>query len=86
MEIEIWLDVDEVNPEDVEIIEKRFNEWYTNGAEARYGRPRYEYLTVLEKPFRYQVDLGQADFTQAFQALHGKLYRYGVKVFVHFLH
>ena len=63
MEIEIWLDVEEADPNDIPEIEKRFNEWYKAGAEARYGHPRYEYLAVLDKPFRYQVDLGLADFT-----------------------
>jgi len=86
MEIEIWLDVEEADPKDIPEIEKRFNEWYKAGSEARYGHPHYEYLAVLDKPFRYQVDLGLADFTRAIQQLHGKLYRFGVKVFVHFMH
>ena len=86
MEAEIWLDVDEADPKDIPEIEKRFNEWYKTGSEARYGKACYEYLTVLDKPFRYQVDFGQADFTKAIQQLHGKLYRFGVKVFVHFMH
>lgn len=86
MEIEILLDVDDADPKELPEIEKRFKAWYKAGSEARYGKPCYEYLAVLEKPYRYQVDLGQADFTRALQELHGKLYRFGVKVFIHFMH
>ena len=86
MEIEILLDVDEADPKDLPEIEKRFNDWYNAGSEARYDKPCFDYLAVLDKPYRYQVNLGQADFTRAIQQLHGKLYRYGVKVFIHFMH
>ncbi|ADH86596.1 hypothetical protein [Desulfurivibrio alkaliphilus] len=86
MEVEILLDVDEVKPEDLPQVEQRFRKWYDEGSEARYGRHRFEYLQELDKPFRYQVDFGQADPTRALQHLHGKLFPYGVKVFVHFLH
>jgi len=86
MEAEIWLDVAEAAPGDLAEIEKRFQEWYKAGEEARYGKPCFGVLSVLEKPFRYQVDFGQADFSKAIQELHGRLYRFGVKIFVHFLH
>ena len=86
MEAEILLDVEEVKPEDLPEVEKRFRQWYAAGSEARYGRPRFEYLQALEKHFRFQVNFGQADPTLALQQLHGKLFRYGVKVFVHFMH
>ncbi|MDZ7641302.1 MAG: hypothetical protein U5J62_04655 [Desulfurivibrio sp.] len=85
MEAEIMLDVDEVKPEDLPEVEKRFRQWYAEGSEARYGRSRYEYLQELEKPYRYLINFGQADSTQALQLLHGRLFRYGAKVFVHFL-
>jgi predicted nucleotidyltransferase len=85
MEAEIWLDVEEADPKDLPEVEKRFKDWYATGAEARYNKPCFTFLTVL-KPFRYQVDFGQADLTQAIQGLHSKLYRFGVKVFVHFMH
>lgn len=86
MEAEILLDVDEVKAEDLPQVEQRFRQWYQEGSEARYGRHNFEHLQVLDKPYRFQVDFGQADPTRALQQLHGKLYRYGVKVFVHFLH
>ena len=86
MEAEIWLDVAEADPKDLPEVEKRFKDWYAAGAEARYNKPCFTFLSVLDKPYRYQVDFGQADLTQAIQGLHGKLYRFGVKVFVHFMH
>lgn len=86
MEIEIMLDVDEADPKDLPEIEKRFQAWFRAGAEARYGRPCYEYLAAMDKPYRYQVDLGQADFVKALQDLHGKLYRFRVKTFIHFIY
>jgi hypothetical protein len=86
MEAEIWLDVEGADPGDLAEIERRFQEWYRSGAEARYSKPCFAFLTVLPKPFRYQVDFGQADFSRAIQELHGRLYRFGVKIFVHFLH
>lgn len=86
MEVEILLDVDEAEPAQYDEIEQRFRQWYAEGSEARYGRACYQRLTELKKRFRYQVDFGQADATRALQTLHGKLYRFGVKVFVHFLH
>lgn len=86
MEVEILLDVDEADPATYDDIEKRFRQWYQDGTEARYGRACYQHLSELKKRFRYQVDFGQADGTRALQELHSKLYRFGVKVFVHFLH
>jgi len=86
MEVEILLDVEEADPQNLPEIEKRFNDWYKQGTEPRYGKSCFEYLTVLDKPYRYQVDFGQADAMRAIQELHGRLYRFGVKVFVHFLH
>ncbi|MFZ5775938.1 MAG: hypothetical protein ACOY3Z_10690 [Thermodesulfobacteriota bacterium] len=86
MEAEIWLDVEEADPGNLPEIEKRFMEWYRAGEEARYNKPCFEFLAVLEKPHRYQVDFGQSDFTRAIQDLHARLHRFGVKVFIHFLH
>lgn len=86
MEAEIWLDVAEADPNDLPEIEKRFKDWYTVGAEARYNKPCFSFLAVLDKPYRYQVDFGQADLVRAIQELHSKLYRFGVKIFVHFMH
>ncbi len=84
MDLEILLDVEGADPKDLPEIERRFFDWYKTGAEARYNKHSYQYLSTLDKPFRYQVDVGQADAIKALQTLHGKLYRFGVKVFVHF--
>ena len=86
MEVEILLDIEEVKPEDLPEVENRFRQWYSEGSETRYGRYRFEHMAVLAKPHRFQVNFGQADPTRALQQLHGKLFPYGVKVFVHFLH
>lgn len=86
MEAEIWLDVAETPPENLPEVEKRFKEWYAAGAEARYDKPCFGFLTPLDQPHRYQMDFGTADLVKAIQALHGRLYRYGVKVFIHFMH
>ncbi|MDA8165550.1 MAG: hypothetical protein M0017_11030 [Desulfobacteraceae bacterium] len=84
MEVEIWLDLSEANPEDHEVIHKRFLSWYAEGAEVRYGKSPYGQLTDLGDPSRFRVDLGQADPLTAIRDLHARLHRHGVKVFVHF--
>jgi len=86
MEIEIRMDVSEVNKDDYPQIEKRFKAWYEEGAEVRYDKACYGSLTPLEQPFSFRVDLGRVDTIAAIRDLHGRLYRFGVKVFVHFLH
>jgi hypothetical protein len=84
MEIELWLDVEEADPENLPEIEKRFRKWYEDGAMPRYNRHCLGHLASLDKPYRYLLDLGQADFVKSIQALHGKLYSFGVKVFISF--
>ncbi|MEJ2032686.1 MAG: hypothetical protein P8Y63_06545 [Deltaproteobacteria bacterium] len=84
MEVEIFLDLNEANPQDHAIIQQRFREWYAEGAEVRYGRSSYGQLTELETPNHFRVDLGQIDPLSAIRDLHARLHRHGVKVFVHF--
>lgn len=84
MEVEIFLDLSEANPEDHEVIDRRFREWYAEGSEVRYGKSSYGQLTELKEPSRFRVDLGQVDALAAVRDLHARLHRYGVKVFVHF--
>lgn len=85
MDVEIWLDTSEADPKNYETIQKRFKEWYEEGAEVRHGKMSFGALTVLDKPDRYLVDLGYSDLIVAFKNLHARLHRLGVKVFIHFL-
>ena len=86
MEIEIRMDCSEADEKDFPQIEKRFQEWYAEGSEIRYDKPCFGNLTPLEQPHNFQVDLGQVDCIQAIRDLHARLYRFGAKIFVHFLH
>jgi hypothetical protein len=86
MEIEIWLDMGEADPQERESIRKRFYNWYDEGAEVRYDKPCFGNLMVIEDPYRFRVDLGQADALTAIRDLHARLHRCGTKVFVHFLY
>lgn len=86
MEIEILLDLNEVDATDYATIEKRFQEWYAEGAEVRYDKNCFGTLTPIESPMRYRVELGQVDSMTAIRDLHARLHRFGVKVFVHFCH
>ncbi len=86
MEIEILLDLEEAGSENIPAIEKRFQQWYAEGAEVRYDKPCFGQITALEASHHYRVDLGQVDCITAIKDLHARLYRFGAKVFVHFLH
>ena len=86
MEIEILLDMDEVNAEDQPNIEKRIREWYAEGAEVRYDKFCFGSMSPVDPPTRFRVDLGQVDALTAIRDLHARLHRFGVKVFVHFMH
>ncbi len=86
MEIEVLLDMNETEAKDHPAIEKRFRDWYAEGAEVRYDKFCFGVLTPVEPPVRYRVDLGQVDALTAIRDLHARLHRFGVKVFVHFMH
>lgn len=86
MEIEILLDLDETDASDHPAIAKRFQEWYAEGAEVRYDKNCFGALSPIKPPNRYRVELGQVDALSAIRDLHARLHRFGVKVFVHFLH
>ncbi len=86
MEVELWLEIDEATPADVEQIDRRLREWHAEGAEIRYGKSCFGSLTPLDKPYHFRVDLGQVDCITAIRELHARLYRFGAKVYVHFLH
>jgi hypothetical protein len=85
MELEIFLDIAEVKPENLTKVEDRFQQWYAEGAEIRYNKQSFGYLTRLEQPNRYLVDIGNVELTTAFSELHARVYRFGAKVFIHFL-
>ncbi|MDH3394278.1 MAG: hypothetical protein OEL66_09735 [Desulfobulbaceae bacterium] len=86
MEVEILLDLNEVDAKDHPAVAKRFQEWYAEGAEVRYDKSCFGNLSEVEPPTRYRVELGQVDTMTAIRDLHARLHRFGVKVFVHFLH
>ncbi|OGQ97581.1 MAG: hypothetical protein A2521_10385 [Deltaproteobacteria bacterium RIFOXYD12_FULL_57_12] len=86
MEIEIQLETgNENSPEQDLVIDRRLREWHADGAEIRYDKVCLGGLTVLEEARRYRVDLRNFDPLTAIRELHARLYRFGVKVFVHFL-
>lgn len=85
MDIEIWLDCQEVAPDKIAQVTRVFNEWYREGAEVRYNKMSFNSLTVLAGEHRYLVDLGDADAITAFRNLHARIHRLGVKVFIHFI-
>ena len=85
MDVEILLDTSEAAPENLEKIERRFMEWYMQGAEVRPNKKSFGQLSKLVGEHRYLVDLGYADVLQAFRDLHSRLRRLGCKVFIHFI-
>ena len=85
MDVEILLDTSEAAAENLEQIEKRFKEWYAEGAEVRPNKKSFGSLTKLEGEHRYLIDLGYADVLHAFRDLHSRLRRLGCKVFIHFI-
>ena len=86
MDVEILLDMDEAPKENLELIERRFQEWYAQGADIRPNKKSFGNLTCLDpQKHRYLVDLGYADVLKAFRDLHSRLNRLGVKVFIHFI-
>jgi hypothetical protein len=85
MEIEIYLDLEEASPEDYPKIKKRLKEWYAEGAEIRYDKKCFGQMIELEKPFCYQVNLGQVDPIGAIRDLHARVYRLGAKAYIHFV-
>jgi len=86
MEVEIYLDLTKTDPDKLELVEARVREWYAEGAAVRYDKRTFGRMTVLEGKHRYLVDLGGVDSVTAIRELHATLSRFGVKVFVHFLH
>ncbi len=85
MELEIFLEMSEAGPQETEVVEKRFLDWHAEGAEIRYDKVCFGRLTRLDRPFSFLVDIGEADPLEVIRDLHARLYRFGAKVFVHFI-
>jgi len=85
VDVEILLDVSEAPEKNLEQINKRFCEWYSDGAEVRPNKKSFGQLIRLQGENRYLIDLGYADVLQAFRDLHSRLHRLGCKVFIHFI-
>lgn len=83
MEIEIYLEYTQADV-DVQQVAARLRKWHAEGAEIRYDKLCFGGLIVLEEARRYRVDLGGVEPIIAIRELHAMLYRFGVKVFVHF--
>jgi hypothetical protein len=85
MEIEIYLDMEQVAPDDHPVIMQRLKEWHNEGAEIRYDKECFGQIAELDKPFSYRVDLGNVDPIDAIRELHAMIYRYGAKVYIYFV-
>ena len=85
MEIEILLDLSQADPEQHQLIKKRLYKWHAEGAEIRYEKACFGGMSAIEEPYRYNIDLGQVDPVTAIRELHASLYRFGAKVYVHFV-
>ena len=85
MEIEIWLDCDDVPPENQALVQQRFHEWYDEGSEVKPNKKCFTSMRIPDQPNRFLIDLGYADPTTSIRNLHARLHRLGVKVFIHYL-
>jgi len=86
MDVEIFLDCEEVPPENLPKIEPRFKRWFEEGAEVRPNKLSFSSLTCLNRPNHFLIDLGYADPITSFRNLHARLRNLGVKVFCHFIY
>jgi hypothetical protein len=85
MEIEIYLDVTRADAGNYPIIEERLVKWHAERAEIRYEKACFGQMREIEKYKRYHVDLGRVDPVTAIRELHASLYRFGAKVYIHFV-
>ena len=85
MEIEIYLDIEQVAPEDHSKIKQRVSEWYAEGSEIRYDKNCFGQMLELEKPFSYRVNLDNFDPIEAIRDLHARVYRFGAKAYIYFV-
>ena len=85
MEIEIYLDIEQVAPEDYPQIKKRVSEWHAEGSEIRYDKNCFGQMLELEKPFSYRVNLDNFDPIEAIRDLHARVYRFGAKAYIYFV-
>ncbi len=86
MEIEIYLQAAEpLSREEMELVDARLRQWHAEGAEIRYDKLCFGTISLAEPGRRYRVDIGRVEPIRAIRELHARLYRYGVRVFVHFV-
>ena len=85
MEIEIYMDIEQVTPEDYPKIKQRVSEWHTEGAEIRYDKNCFGQMVELEKPFSYRINLDNVDPIEAIRDLHARVYRFGAKACIYFV-
>jgi len=84
MDIEIFLDCTEVDPQNQASAIQKFHEWYAEGSEIKCNKLPFRSMTPLPLPNRYLLDLGYADVITSLRTLHARIRRLGVKVFFHF--
>ena len=84
MDIEIFLDCTEVDPQQHALAIQKFQEWYAEGAEIKCNKLPFRTLTPLALPNRFLLDPGDADVIISLRTLHARIRRLGVKVFFHF--
>lgn len=84
MDIEIFLDCTEVDPQNQALALQKFHDWYAEGAEIKCNKLPFRSLTPMTAPNHYLLDLGYADVITSLRALHARINRLGVKVFFHF--
>jgi len=86
MDIEVWLDCDDLPPDRQADIRSRFEQWFRDGSHLRPDKKSFASMRALSKPHHYLVDLGYADPTSALRDLHARVNRLGAKLFVHYFY
>ena len=84
MDIEIFLDCAEVEPEKQHLVMQKFTEWYAEGAEIRCNKFPFSSMRPLPDPNRFLINLGYADVISSLRNLHARIHRLGAKAFFHF--
>ncbi|MDD5759873.1 MAG: hypothetical protein PHI06_12420 [Desulfobulbaceae bacterium] len=84
MDIEIFLDCSEGDPQNHALAIQKFHEWFAEGAEVKCNKLPFRSLTPLPETNRYLLDLGYADVIISLRTLHARINRLGVKAFFHF--
>lgn len=86
MYVELWLDCHEATPENKQIAQTKFQDWFSDGAAIRHNKISFRSLRNLDSDNHFGVDFGHAEPLAAIRNLHARVRHLGVKVFVHFMH